>query len=95
MPQRTIQLLDELSSLGFTDGDFRILHHLKSKDETVGGMRAYCMTIGSFRDGSPNERVRARLQFVLTKIRAEKHPAPAPPGIFRALCNEAVAKIPK
>jgi hypothetical protein len=53
------------------------------------------MTIGSFRDGSPNERVRARLQFVLTKIRAEKHPAPAPPGIFRALCNEAVAKIPK
>jgi hypothetical protein len=94
MPKRTIRLLEQLSALGFSDSDFCVVHHFP-QGETIQNMLTYCRKIGSFRDGSTNERVRRRLQIVLTKFLDGDYPRPAPLGVFRSLCDAAVREIPK
>jgi hypothetical protein len=66
-PQRTVVLLDELETLGFTNEAFWRLHHFREKDkrDTIHSHKSYCERIGSFKDGDDNERVQVRLEKVL------------------------------
>jgi hypothetical protein len=64
MPKRTIELLDQLSALGFSDNDFRVIHHFAG-EASITGMRGYCDETDSFRNDGTNQRVRERLKIVL------------------------------
>jgi len=93
MPRRTIDLLDQLSALGFTDDDFRVIHHMS--DATIARHRNYCKTVGEFETEANNQKVRERLELTLNAFRAGWFRAPAKPGVFRCLAEAAVAEIPK
>lgn len=94
MPQRTITLLNQLRTYGFSDDDFRVIHHNGSK-ASIASHLGYCEEIGSFNEGHPtNIQVRDRLELVLASFRAGDYHRPARPGVFRALANAAVAEIP-
>lgn len=93
MPQRTIQLLDQLEALGFTDDDFAIVHHSAS-GETIHGMRVYCEQTTQFQQGGTNEKVRERLEFVLAAFKGGRYGHPARAGVFEHICEAAVRQIP-
>jgi hypothetical protein len=97
MPQQTIQLLNQLQALGLTDADFYILHHGTgkwSRQTTIHEMRRYCGTVSEFKSAT-NTRVRLRLKLVLEAFVNGDFSRPAPTGVFRRLCEDAVRKIPK
>ncbi len=97
MPQRTIELLDRLSEFGFPDSDFWVVHHnaLERGGRTIQNMRDYCEGLRrGFQQRGNNERVRERLEIVRRRFREGNYPHPAPPGVFRALCEAAVREIP-
>jgi hypothetical protein len=94
MPKRTIELLDLLESRGFSDTDFRVIHH--GTDETLHGMRSYCHEHDSFvGPGSTNNNVRERLEIIAKAYRAGGFNSPSKPGVFKALAEAAVAELPK
>ncbi len=93
MPKRTATLLNQLSDLGFSDDDFRIIHHMS--DATIAKHREYCKTVKAFEAEATNQRVRERLELVLNTFRAGWFTAPAKPGVFRCLAQAAVVEIPK
>jgi hypothetical protein len=93
MPRRTVNLLDQLSALGFSDDDFRIMHHMS--DATIARHQDYCKQTGAFEAQANNQKVRERLELVFSTFRAGWFTAPAKPGVFRALAQAAVAQIPK
>jgi hypothetical protein len=94
MPQRTIELLDQLSALGFTDEDFRVVHHF-DRDASIRSMRAYCERRVSFHEDRTNQRVRERLEIVLAAFTAGRFSQPVKAGVFQALCEAAVREVPK
>jgi len=101
----TLELLDTLEDIGFTDDAFWRLHHKReptakrkqSQKETIAKFRAYCEGIqrrtDSFKYNSENEHVHERLKFVLRKYREGGY-APRQTNIFIALAEEAFLKIP-
>jgi|GEM_PF-2964477 len=94
MPQRTVALLNQLRAYGFTDDDFRIVHHNGQIASIVSHM-GYCEGRNHFSDSHPtNAQVRDRLELVLASYRAGDFVRPARPGVFRALAAAAVAEIP-
>ena len=92
MPKETIRLLEELRSLGFTDDDFRIVHHQRAA--TIRSMTNYCERIGAFRANDANDRVRERLRLVLSQYKNRGPAGSAAPGVFAAFAREAVEEIP-
>jgi hypothetical protein len=78
MPKRTIELLDQLEGLGFSNDDFRALHHfdLERRREPIQDMRDYCEKVGAFHDDGTNERVRERLGDCLGGIPGRKFLSP-------------------
>ena len=94
MPRRCVQLLDRLAALGFTDQDFRLLHHF-AETETIHGFRTYCYKTESFRPLSNNEHVKERLEHVPAAFIGGGYKAPAQPGVFHQLCQGALREIPK
>ncbi|MFO0774502.1 MAG: hypothetical protein U0172_07555 [Nitrospiraceae bacterium] len=62
-PRRTIRLLDELESLGFTDEAFAEIHHFE-RGTTIERHRKYCLETGAFQESKANERVQQRLEIV-------------------------------
>jgi hypothetical protein len=93
MPQRTIELLNELSALGFSDSDFCMVHHFLPP-VTIQQMLTYCGEHDRFQRGRNNEKARLRLEIVLRQFRNGNYPQPAPPRVFRSLCKAAVGEIP-
>jgi len=93
MPKRTVDLLDQLSALGFSDDDFRIIHHMSKA--TISRHQDYCKQRGAFEAAANNKEVRERLELVFNIFRAGWFTAPAKPGVFRGLAQAAVAQIPK
>jgi len=94
MPQRTITLLNQLRAHGFSDDDFRVLHHNGPK-ASIASHLSYCEVIGIFNEGNPtNIQVRDRLELVLASFRSGDYHRPAHPGVFRALATATVAEIP-
>jgi hypothetical protein len=71
-PKRSIQLLDALVPLGFTDHCFATLHHfrLAGRDATIQEHRRYCEKTAGFQDDGENLRVQKRLQLVLNAYTA-------------------------
>ena len=93
MPQVTIRALRELASMGFTDADFALVHHM----DGVGIERhiRYCEQTGQFRPGSNNVLVQKRLLHVLQAARSGSREGQAEPGLLRRLAAEARQKYPE
>jgi len=56
MPKHTIELLDQLSAVGFSDAGSRIVHHMG--DETIKTHRHYCQGVSTFKPADTNANVR-------------------------------------
>ena len=94
MPQRTIALLERLVAAGFTDQDFRIIHHMPSN--TIKAHLNYCAKQRAFSgEASTNALVRERLVLVFGAYFGGGFAMPARPGVFAALAEAAVSEIPK
>ena len=76
-PSACIDLIEQLSFLGFDDEAFWRLHHFRSsnKKETIGSFIGYCEKmlrsnpLSRFQPGGTNEQVGNRLAFVLETYR--------------------------
>ena len=89
MPKRTLELLDDLVAAGFSDEDFRVVHHMP--DATIKTHRDYCEKTDDFAGPeSTNARVRRRLEFIASAYRSPDNQLS-----LRALAREALAAIPK
>ena len=89
-PRRTIQLLGELSDLGFTNHAFHVLHHMR--EVTIESHKAYCRRTAEFREGSNNARIQMRLELVLKAYRAGGFQRGEP--ILVKLSEASVEEIP-
>lgn len=90
---RTIELLDELQGLGFTDHAFGHLHHFRATRgvyDTIDAHRKYVMK-HTFVRGT-NEKVQRRLELVLNAYKSGSFKRGAP--VFLALAQAAVEEIP-
>jgi len=92
MPKRTIELLETLRSLGFTNAEFRILHHHHA-GASIDSMIRYCRKTGRF-VGDNNVLVRERLEYVLAAVQSQGLRAPVEPALFSSLAEESVKRIP-
>lgn len=92
MARRTIELLEKLRSLGFSNAEFRVLHH--QSWASIGSMIRYCQRIDAFRSNDNNARVRERLQYVLASVERQNLRAPIDPAVFFSLAEESVRRIP-
>src|SRR5271154_4425035 len=92
-PQRTVELLDELETLGFTNDAFWRLHHFRKTDkkDTMGSHKSYCEKTGLFEDNGNNERVQARLEMVIKCYKAYYN---GNPGMFPRLADAAYCMVP-
>lgn len=95
MPQKTLQLLDQLTELGFTDEAFCRLHHfrVKGRNVTIDRFRRYCeeLTEG-FQADQNNELVQRRLRLVLDAYNAGFRSSNS--EVFCALADAAFAELP-
>ena len=94
-PKRSLELLDQLVALGFTDEAFAQLHHfrLKNRRDHIAAHRRYCEKTESFHDDGENERVQLRLELVLRAYRAGGFKS-NDPHVFVALADAAFYEIP-
>ena len=94
-PQRTLQLLDELQSLGFDDEAFSRLHHfrLKGRKDNIEAHRRYVVERGNLIDGDSNDEVQRRLEIVLNAYRGGGF-ASGSPFVFAYLADAAFAELP-
>lgn len=94
MPDRTIVLLERLVAAGFTDADFRIVHHMPAN--TIQAHFNYCAKQKAFsRANTNNAKVRERLALIFGSYFGGGFAMPAKPGVFEALARAAVIEIPK
>jgi len=92
-PQRTVELLDELERLGFTNEAFWRLHHFREKGnrDTINSHRSYCEKTDSFKDGDNNERVQVRPEMVLKYYELYHN---GHPDMFTRLADAAYCMVP-
>jgi hypothetical protein len=91
--KRTVELLNELEALGFTDHAFGHLHHFRVTRgvyDTIAAHRKYVEKHDYVR--GTNEKVQRRLELVLNAYRAGPFKRAAP--VFLALAQAAVEEIP-
>jgi hypothetical protein len=92
MPQRTLDLLEHLEALGFSNDHLSLLHEYGRI--TIRELRAYCSKYRSFRPKGVNARLRERLETVWRRLRQGDYPHLAVPGVFQALCEDVARQIP-
>ena len=94
-PKKSLELLQKLMELGFTDVAFTQLHHFRLKDRKalISEHRSYCEKIDSFQDDGENERVQRRLELVLEAYRSGGFRS-SDPRVFAALADAAFHEIP-
>ena len=94
-PKKSLELLDNLVALGFTDSAFARLHHfrLKGRRARISGHRKYCKRIESFHGDGQNERVQRRLKLVLSAYRRGGFHS-ADQRVFEALADASFYEIP-
>ena len=93
--KRTIELLDELESLGFDDHAFGHLHHfrvLRGVYDTITAHRKYVEKHTYLLADGNNEKVQRRLELVLNAYKAGPFKRGAP--VFLALAQAAVDELP-
>ena len=89
-PAATVELLDRLVQLGFTDELFDIVHHFNG--ETIAKHRDYCVEhTGSFRAGGSNEQVQQRLRII---INAYVFGGFTNTKVFRYLAHASIEEVP-
>ena len=89
-PIKTVELLDQLVDLGFTDEYFNIVHHFNG--ESIERHRNYCADhTGQFQPGGTNEQVQKRLGIVLKSYLAGGF---TNSEVFRFLAHASVKEIP-
>lgn len=89
-PKVTVELLDHLVKLGFTDEYFDIVHHFNG--ETIDRHKKYCSEhTGKFQSGGTNEQVQHRLKIVLNSFVAGGF---SNITVFRYLAHASVAEVP-
>ena len=89
-PIITVELLDHLVKLGFTDEMFDIVHHFNG--ETIERHRNYCKEhSGVFTVGGTNEQVQQRLQIILNSYVSGGY---TKSEVFRYLAHASVVEIP-
>lgn len=92
--ERTLELLDTLDAYGFTNEDFRVVHH--QAGITIKAHRKYCGEPGNFDAARPtNIEVMKRLELMVGALQGGGFKKPANPGALRALAEAAVMEIPK
>lgn len=94
-PKRSLELLDELVLLGFTDEAFALLHHFRVRGwrDTIASHRGYCEKHSLFQRDGDNERTQCRLEFVLRSY-LEGVGSDCGSNIFIELANRAFNEIP-
>jgi hypothetical protein len=92
-PKRTVELLDELMGMGFTNEAFWRLHHFREKEkkDTINKHKAYCEKTGSFLHDRNSERVKERLEIVLKYYKAYHS---GKPEAFIRLAEAAYSIVP-
>lgn len=90
MPKETVALLEKLLTFGFSDRQFRILHHQGSS--SIRSMIRYCEKTAAFRANDNNERARERLRFVHEAVKRLGRIPTA--GDLEAAARQAVQEIP-
>ena len=63
-PKVTISLLGELVHMGFSEGEFKRIHHFGER-ATIQGHLKYCETVKRFRRGGKNCGVQRQLREAL------------------------------
>lgn len=93
-PKRSLELLQTLVELGFTDAAFARLHHfrLKHRDARISEHRNYCEKIASFQDDGENERVQRRMELVLRAYQSGGF-CSGDPRVFVALADAAFHEV--
>lgn len=94
-PKETIELLDALEALGFTNEAFSKLHHFRlvGRNATIGRHRAYCEKTSSFAADGTNELVQRRLRLVLDGYRGGGFGS-GRLAVFVALAEAAFYEVP-
>lgn len=89
-PLITLDLLDKLVELGFTDEFFDIVHNFEA--ETIEHHRNYCLNYdGPFQSGGINEQTQKRLRIVLDAFVAGGFENKE---TFRFLAHAAAKEVP-
>ena len=94
-PQRTLDILEELQSLGFNDEAFWRLHHfrLKNRKDTIQQHADYVRKQTTLRDNDSNEEVQRRLELVLKAYRLGGFSS-GRQAVFAELADAAFYEIP-
>ena len=89
-PIVTVELLDRLVTLGFTDENFAIVHHFEG--EPIERHRKYCVDhAGKFQSEGTNGAVQRRLRIILCSYVFGGF---SRPEAFDSLAHAAVAEVP-
>ena len=94
-PKRSVELLNQLETLGFTDEAFALLHHsrVRGRRDTIVSHRSYCEKHSLFQRDGDNERTQRRLEFVLRRY-LHGGGSDCRSDIFVELANRAFGEIP-
>ncbi len=92
MPQRTLDLLDRLETLGFSNDHLSLIHEYGRI--TIRELRTYCKKTRFFRPKGVNARLRERLETVWRRYQEGGYPCLEVPGVFQVLCEDATRQIP-
>ena len=89
-PTVTVELLDRLVELGFTDEFFDIVYHFNG--ETIEHYRENCVVhSGEFKPGGIDEQVQKRLRIVLDSFAAGGF---TNVEVFRFMAHASVVEVP-
>ena len=94
-PKRSVELLNQLETSGFTDEAFALLHHsrVRGRRDTIVSHRSYCEKHSLFQRDGDNERTQRRLEFVLRRY-LHGGGSDCRSDIFVELANRAFGEIP-
>ena len=92
MPRETLRLLDVLERVGFSNEEFRQVHHFGEK-ANINTHRKYCEDVKKgFQAEGENEKVKARLAIIVRCIGAG---GPAKrPSDWRVCIRKALEQVP-
>ena len=87
--------LDELTDMGFPEGEFWRIHHFREKGvrARLGEFRLCCETTNAFRADGTNVRVRRRIDWLLKQ--AKQQPGKSSPFDWADLAEKAYREIPR
>ena len=92
MPKRSIDLLNALEPLGFSEEHFRAIHHF-GETASIEAHRNYCAKTGSFTSDT-NTAVRKRLEIIYGLFADGLLSKPKDPRVMKLLVELAIIEHP-